>query len=197
MGFSLGKIVSPIGSLLNGITGVTDTADESYKVSKKLMSMENSNNVALWSMQNAYNTPAAQIARMKDAGIDVNPMTYAVGNGNMSTTASSISTAGAHMPSYSPAGNPISTLMGVLNGVKDLEIKDEQKQNLYEQRQLTSENWFSRAVLNRLLRYEADYAERQHEIFKRTGKIPERYAHTDLSSEAAGIFGSIFSRGFK
>lgn len=127
MGFNLGKIVKPIGSLLNGITGVTDTADESYKASKKLMGMENANNIALWNMQNQYNTPAAQIARMQEAGIDVNPMTYAVGNGNMSTTASSVSTATPHMPVYSGAGNPVTTLMSVLNGLED--FRSRQLQN--------------------------------------------------------------------
>lgn len=129
MGFSLGKVLKPVGSLLNGITGVTDTANESYKASKRLMNMENANNIALWNMQNEYNTPAAQIARMKEAGIDVNPMTYAVGNGNMSTTASSVSTATPHMPVYSGAGNPITTLMGVLHGIKDLEYKQKQIDN--------------------------------------------------------------------
>lgn len=123
MGFSLSKIFKPIGQILNGITGVTDTADESYKVSKKLMGMENANNIALWNMQNEYNTPAAQMARMKEAGIDVNPMVYAVGNGNMSSTASSVSTASPHMPNYSSAGNPVSALFSVLNGLEDYENK--------------------------------------------------------------------------
>lgn len=125
MGFgkAFKSIVKPVGSLLNAVTGVTDTADESYKASKKLMGMENANNIALWNMQNEYNTPTAQIARIKEAGIDVNPMTYAVGNGNMSTTASSVSTVTPHMPVYSGAANPITTLMGVLNGIEDFKAR--------------------------------------------------------------------------
>lgn len=116
--------LSGIGGWLNDITGVSDTAKQSMKASQALMAEENANNIALWNMQNEYNTPAAQIARMKDAGIDVNPMIYAVGNGNMSTTASSVSTASPHMPNYSTAGNPITTLVSVLNGLSDVETKN-------------------------------------------------------------------------
>lgn len=101
-------LFSKVGKILNDITGVTETADRSYQ-----------DQVNLWNMQNQYNTPAAQIARMKEAGIDVNPMTYAVGNGNMSTTASSISS-----PSYSGSGvNPIAQVMAVMNGMADVRNK--------------------------------------------------------------------------
>lgn len=108
-----------VGGTMNAATGVSHTAKQSYNQSLALMDKEYANNIKLWNMQNEYNTPSAQIARMKEAGVDVNPMTYAVGNGNMSTTAGSISSATPHMPSYSAAGNPISALMSVLNGVED------------------------------------------------------------------------------
>lgn len=108
-----------VGGTVNAATGVSHTAKQSYNQSLALMDKENANNIKLWNMQNEYNTPSAQIARMKEAGVDVNPMTYAVGNGNMSSTASSISSANPHMPSYSGAGNPISALMNVLNGVEE------------------------------------------------------------------------------
>ena len=73
-------------------------------------------------MQNEYNTPAAQIARMREAGIDVNPMTYAVGNGSMATTAGSISPG-----TYASSGvNPISTAMSMMSGIKELTAKDAQ-----------------------------------------------------------------------
>lgn len=107
-----------VGGVLNSLTGVSDTAKQSYSDSVKLMNLENANNIALWNMQNAYDTPSAQIARMKDAGIDVNPMTYAVGNGSMSTTASNVATASPHMPSYSSAGNPISNLVQLITGLE-------------------------------------------------------------------------------
>lgn len=114
MGF-FSKALGTVGGWLNDVTGITDTANKSYK-----------QNVDLWRMQNEYNSPLAQIARMKQAGIDVNPMTYAVGNGNMSNTASSVGS-----PSYSGSGiNPLSTIMGIVDGVKNLSFKDAEIENL-------------------------------------------------------------------
>ena len=103
--------LSKIGGTLNDLLGTSDANKTAY-----------SQNVALWNMQNQYNTPAAQIARMKEAGIDVNPMTYAVGNGNMSSVASTPSPA-----SMSGSGvNPIGMAMSVMSGIKDLEFKDKE-----------------------------------------------------------------------
>ena len=94
-----------VGSFLNNIAGSTDMYNREYE-----------GNVALWNMQNEYNTPAAQIARMKAAGIDVNPLTYAVGNGSMSTTGGNISA-----PSVGASGiNPVSTLLSVLSGIESV-----------------------------------------------------------------------------
>lgn len=114
MGF-FSKALGKVGGLLNDMTGVTDSADRAY-----------SQNVALWNMQNQYNTPAAQIARMREAGIDVNPMTYAVGNGNMSTVASSPSPASVGVSGV----NPISAVMSVVSGIQDLKRRDLENQLL-------------------------------------------------------------------
>ena len=117
---------SKFGGTLNDLTGSTDMLKKEY-----------ANNVALWNMQNEYNTPAAQIARMKAAGIDVNPLTYAVGNGNMSTTASNISA-----PSVGASGiNPIASLVSVLSTISDLRLRDAQAGYISEQtRALRAEN---------------------------------------------------------
>lgn len=97
------QIGNTVGQWMNNITGSSDMYNREYE-----------GNVALWNMQNEYNTPAAQIARMKAAGINVNPLTYAVGNGNMSTSAGSIST-----PSVGASGiNPIASLVSVMSGIQ-------------------------------------------------------------------------------
>lgn len=121
----LSSIGNFIGGLLNNVTGVTDIANRSYQ-----------DQVKLWNMQNQYNTPAAQLARMKEAGIDVNPMTYAVGNGNMSTTAGSISS-----PSYSGSGvNPIAQAMAVMNGIADVRNKGLEAQIMDQNLQWAKKN---------------------------------------------------------
>lgn len=101
------KLTNKVGSMMNNLSGSTD-----------MLRQEMANNIQLWNMQNQYNTPSAQVARMAAAGINVNPMTYAVGNGNMTTTATNISA-----PSVGASGiNPIASLMGVISGLKDLKM---------------------------------------------------------------------------
>lgn len=103
-----------VGGILNAITGVSDSTKEQ----KKMMDAQNAYNTYMWNLSNEYNTPAAQLARMKEAGIDINPTSYALGTGNLSNTASTVSSAGGFVGS--PAGNPVSMLMGVAQGIQGL-----------------------------------------------------------------------------
>lgn len=108
-----------IGGSFNNLLGTSDAAAQSYRYSQLGADADMQRSLYLWNLQNEYNSPKAQIARMAEAGIDVNPMTYAVGNGSMSTTASNISapsTGGASMASSGV--NPITALFGVLQGIQ-------------------------------------------------------------------------------
>lgn len=96
MGFSLKKALGSVGgavagAFLGGPGGAAvgssigsslfgDSAKDSYKYQLK-------NNIALWNMNNAYNTPKAQMERFKEAGLNPN-LIYGQTN-----TASPISTA--------------------------------------------------------------------------------------------------------
>lgn len=131
-------LFSFVGNLINDVTGASSSAKNTYQ-----------NNVDLWNMQNAYNTPSAQIARMKDAGIDVNPMTYAVGNGSMDTTASSVSPG-----NYSSAGNPVSMLMSVIQGLQG--VKNQKAQELS-----TDANTAYTEAQTAALRHNISYANKQ------------------------------------
>lgn len=117
----LGSAGGVVGNLLNEVTGANASMDKSLANNMAVLQREFENNVNLWNMENEYNTPSAQMARMKQAGIDINPMTYAVGNGNMSTTAGHISAPSASAGGGSASGNPISMLFSVLSGIKGLE----------------------------------------------------------------------------
>lgn len=109
------------GGTLNDVMGTSDAARQSYQYNQQAADADMARSISLWNMQNSYNTPAAQIARMAQAGIDVNPMTYAVGNGNMSTTASNISAPGTGSVSMGSHGiNPLSALMTVLSGLQGI-----------------------------------------------------------------------------
>lgn len=112
--------VSPIGGLLNGITGVSEQTDRTYYQQQKAMDSQNDYNTYMWNLANQYNTPQAQLARMADAGIDINPTSYALGTGNLSNTAGVVTSASGFSGSGSPAGNPITMAMGVANGIQGI-----------------------------------------------------------------------------
>lgn len=109
-----------VGGLLNAITGVTEQQDRTYEQQKKAMEAQNAYNTYMYNLSNQYNTPAAQLARMAEAGIEINPTAYALGSGNLSNTASTVSSASGFQGSGSPAGNPITSLMGVAQGIQGL-----------------------------------------------------------------------------
>ena len=109
-----------IGGLLNGLTGVTEQSERTYTQQQKSMEAQNAYNTYMWNLANAYNTPTAQLARMAEAGIDINPTSYALGTGNLSNTAGVVSSASGFSGSGSPAGNPITMAMGVAQGVQNI-----------------------------------------------------------------------------
>ena len=110
-------ILSSIGNVLNDVTGVTSS-----------MNAQNKYNTQMWNLQNEYNTPSAQLARMREAGIDINPTSYALGTGNLSNTATHVSSG-----SGSPAGNPITALMGMASGIQSIRESKQRTENLEEQ----------------------------------------------------------------
>lgn len=117
---AIGGLLGGTGSALNKITGVDSQTEKTYKQQKEMMDAQNAFDLKMWNLQNQYNTPAAQFARMADAGIDINPTSYALGTGNLSNTAGLVTSHSGFSGSGSPAGNPVSMLMGVAQGIQDL-----------------------------------------------------------------------------
>lgn len=130
---AIGKAFGSVGSLMNSITGTTGQMDKSYKQQMNAMNMQNAYNTRMWDLQNEYNSPASQLARMREAGIDINPTSYALGTGNLSNTAVKVDSAGGFAGSGSPAGNPISMLMGVANGIQGYRETQQRIDNMKEQ----------------------------------------------------------------
>lgn len=89
-----------IGSLVNNILGTTQA-----------MKDQNSAQWDMWNAQNAYNTPAAQMKRLKEAGL--NPM-LVYGSGSHSFSAGSMSASGASGAGGSLASSLVSGLFGRL-----------------------------------------------------------------------------------
>lgn len=168
---AIGKAFGSVGSLMNSITGTTGQMDKSYKQQMSAMNMQNAYNTKMWNMQNEYNSPVSQFARMREAGIDINPTSYALGTGNLSNTAVKVDSAGGFAGSGSPAGNPISMLMGVASGVQGLkeskartEVDNAQSSNLTAQKGYTEEH-------TRQMKNENDFFEK-HGYYPPHGDTP-------------------------
>lgn len=89
-------------------------------------------NLEFWNMQNAYNSPQAQRARLESAGLNPNLM---AGNASAGGSAGNIPTPDAFMPQQvAPRpGDAITGGLSAINAIYDLEIKDAQANNLRTQ----------------------------------------------------------------
>lgn len=78
-GSIIGGGSSLAGSIINGGMNLLGMHKQ-YQYNKKLAEQQNQYNIDMWNMQNEYNSPTAQMARLKDAGLNPN-LAY----GNVST----------------------------------------------------------------------------------------------------------------
>lgn len=81
---SSAALISGGFGLVGGLISHGDVKEQ-YKYNKKLQDNAFAHNVEMWNMQNAYNTPSAQMERLQAAGLNPN-LVY--GNGGATNTAS-------------------------------------------------------------------------------------------------------------
>lgn len=191
---SLGTIVGtaggaflggPAGAVVGGsvLGALGDAYSQDY-----LSRQEMKRNIALWEMQNAYNTPAEQMKRFKEAGLNPN-LIYQQTN-----------TAGAVGSSYSQKNvERISPLLMAQMQQVDAQTQNAlaQADSAYWQAGINQYAATRMNALSRIAQYDADYAEAQHKLFIKTGKIPERYAKTDIDSELGGVIATLFRRYYE
>ena len=95
-GLGVGLLQSGINHAIN-----SNNMDKQFRYQKDLMRIQNDYNVQNWHMQNSYNTPAAQMQRLKAAGLNPDLM---YGNGSAGVQANLPSgVSGGSAPGYSPA----------------------------------------------------------------------------------------------
>lgn len=94
------KLAGKIGGQVNNLLGTTE-----------VMNQQNQMQWDMWNAQNAYNTPAAQMQRLKAAGL--NPM-LVYGSGSHSFSAGSMSASGASGAGSGLASSLVSGLFGRL-----------------------------------------------------------------------------------
>lgn len=80
----IGSAGGVAGSLINGAFSLGGAALQ-HKYNKEMASIQNQYYIDMWKMNNEYNTPANQMARMKDAGLNPNLMYSQGTTGNSSS----------------------------------------------------------------------------------------------------------------
>lgn len=107
----------------------------SRRFSSQQYNRERSDNLEFWRMQNSYNSPTAQVSRLKSAGL--NPaLMYGGSASGASGMAGSLSAPSAQSPDFK-SSNPGDSIAGAglafMNAMYDLDIKQAQANNLKAQ----------------------------------------------------------------
>lgn len=153
------------GEIINNLTGQTQSANTQYKNALSLQ--KNAQEFAKWQMGNAHQM---EIQDLEKAGI--NPILSAGGGGaSGSVSANSASTGNA-------SGNPLETIMGMINTAKGIEKIDADIKN---------ETAKTDAEVIKALK-EAGYTEKQIEFYNKWGVFPG--ATTTTSGGILGLTGS-------
>lgn len=175
---------SGFGSFLNDLTGISSQQNNTYKQQIASMQAQNAYNSSMWQKQNEYNSPSAQLARMREAGIDINPTSYALGTGNLSNTATFVGSENGFSGSGSPAGNPISMALGVANGIADVRNRNASTRNIEQQTRNTEA----------LTEYSEEHARKlrnDNDFFEKHGYYPTTADTPVGSGYETGLFGDI------
>lgn len=111
-------------------TGRMNKASRAF--SRQMYEKQRADSIEFWNMQNAYNSPSAQVQRMRDAGL--NPALMYGGSGG-STPAGSIPTPDVQRPQFDTPrwGDASSGALATLSAMYDLDIKAAQADNLRSQ----------------------------------------------------------------
>lgn len=130
---------------IDEITGKYNT-DMTNQSNRELAEYEWSKNLEMWNMQNEYNSPAAQMQRYKDAGL--NPMLmYGDGGGASGGNATQMPKYNAPRQEYDV--NPM-RLMPLLQGFMDVKLKNEQADLVKTQRKNVEQQTIAQLLTSNL-----------------------------------------------
>jgi len=137
MPFPLVAAAPIVGGLLNSASSLW-TNHQSQKFSEKMYDRTRSDNLQFWDMQNEYNSPEAQMARFKSAGLNPN-LIYGQGN---SGNAGSIPTPEVKAVDFKDprVGDATPDPLSILLAHADLKIKAAQADNLKVQNDVIRED---------------------------------------------------------
>jgi len=153
-----------LGAAVQGATQLTGAAVDAFvtgmqnrasrKWSERMYQRQYDDNIRFWEMQNEYNSPAAQMQRYMDAGLNKN-LVFGAGNpGN----AGSISTPDVQQPQFRvpDVGSFIGRAGGAIGSYLDYEIKAAQIDNLRVDNTIKQEDALLRRAQTRAMMTEAE-----------------------------------------
>lgn len=116
------SIFSLIGGALSGIGSIFGS-NMQYNSQKKLLEQQYQNQIDFWNMNNEYNTPANQVKRLQEAGI--NP--YSQFGGTNSSSYGSVMQQTPQAPNYVSAA--VNSMMSVLRTMAEIKNINAQTKN--------------------------------------------------------------------
>lgn len=177
--------VPVVGGILNGVSQIFTNA-RNRRFQKEMYGIQRKDSLADWNMQNEYNSPAAQMARLKAAGLNPN-LVY--GSGAVATTtqmprASSSQSGNAQAPQLETSGVIQSLMYGLKSEMQAQQIENLKTQNLVLQSQ-AQKNALSSDTMAFDLAFKA--AMRETDIGIREEMLKRLGLGNELTSSAVGL----------
>jgi len=142
-----------LGGIFNGTMGFLgqkqanqtnlQIARETNEANRQLAQYEWNKNLEMWNLQNQYNSPASQMRRFKQAGLNPN-LIYGQGNAGNATTLPRYSAPTMQPVTVNPAIFQIGNALDVLGKYMDYRIKSAQEEQI---RQQTSNMFYQQNTL--------------------------------------------------
>ena len=148
----LGSIV---GSAISGAFGMAGEKLR-YENEKELASQQNQYNLDMWRMQNEYNSPAAQMQRFKEAGLNPNLIYGQGSNGNSQTAPHMVTPGAADYTEHMSKLGQLFNVAGLMSAVEDYHIKREKAQQEAIKTQDDLNKLNAKAVLSGVYRWDYD-----------------------------------------
>lgn len=127
-----------LGSGINSLSQVWANR-QNERFSRQMYEQQKQDNLAFWNMQNQYNSPAAQMQRFKDAGLNPN-LIYGQGSAGLAPSVQAPSSHGVNFRSPEFGSGLQQSGLGLLNSIYDLDIKKAQIDNLRAQNAVIRED---------------------------------------------------------
>lgn len=191
-GFFGGSAGAVAGAGLGSALGGSADNRQAWSYSKKVADYQNAQQLRFWNLNNDYNSPVSVMQRLEEANLNPN-LVYQNGGASYQATMPTAAKSGFQ---YLHDQNPL-----LFQQLENMEAQNAllkaQGSNLFWQAGLNQNNASIANSNANIARFKEDYARKEHEVFKKTGRIPESYLRSDISADLAGWARTMYSKFFE